>query len=204
VYEINNQADALVELIDEFESENTQIVFDAIQDWSMDGYRNGNISAFRELRIFEMSQLVKLHCDWQMVKYEYDNQVKASKSVLGDSTKDLDSNALYLHDNYFPDYESTVKRHAQEEWGNDFQMVVFEINNQADALVELVEAFKSEFTTIVLNAIISWSIDGFESSNMALLKELTVFELSQLIKIHCDWQMVKYEYDNQVKAKKSY
>ncbi|GAH43762.1 unnamed protein product, partial [marine sediment metagenome] len=99
---------------------------------------------------------------------------------------------------------STVKRHAQEEWGNDFQMVVYEINNQADALGELVEAFKSEFTTIVLNAIISWSINGFESSKMALLKELTVFELSQLIKMHCDWQMVKYEYDNQVKAKQSY
>jgi hypothetical protein len=80
VYEINNQADALIKLIDEFKSENTNIAFRAIQKWSIDGYESSNTAKFKEIETFGLKELIKLHCDWEMVKYEYDNQVRAKNS----------------------------------------------------------------------------------------------------------------------------
>ena len=37
-----------------------------------------------------------------------------------------------------------------------------------------------------------------------LLDDLKGFGVAQLLKLHCDWQMVKYEYDLQVKAKNAF
>jgi len=33
---------------------------------------------------------------------------------------------------------------------------------------------------------------------------MKTFGLKDLLKLHCDWSMVKYEYDKQVKAKNSF
>lgn len=116
----------------------------------------------------------------------------------------LDTNANHIKTNYSDDYEKTIKKHALEKWNDDFKMVVYEINNQSDALVELINLFKSENTNIVYKAIQKWSIDGFNKSNIILFKELKTFSLKELLKLHCDWKMVKYEYENQVKAKNSF
>ncbi len=116
----------------------------------------------------------------------------------------LKSNASYIKKNYSEDYEATLKKHALEEWIDDFSMVVYEINKQADALVELIDEFKSDNTNIVFKAIQEWSIDGYKSSNITKFTEIDTFGLKQLIKLHCDWSMVKYEYDKQVKAKNSF
>ena len=90
------------------------------------------------------------------------------------------------------------------EWKDDFSMVVYEINKQADALVELIDEFKSDNTNIAFKAIQEWSREGYKSKNITLFKEMTTFELKDLLKMHCDWSMVKYEYDKQVKAKNSF
>jgi len=116
----------------------------------------------------------------------------------------LDTNANHIKINYSDDYEKTIKKHALEEWNDDYRMVVYEINTQADALVELINEFKSEHTQIVFKAIQDWSIKGYKESNINLFKELKTFSLKELLKLHCDWRMVKYEYDNQVKAKNSF
>ncbi len=116
----------------------------------------------------------------------------------------LNSNASYIKENYTNEYEKTLKKHALEKWNDDFEMVVYMINNQADALIDLIENFESSNTNIALKAIQKWSMDGYKDSNIAAFKKINTFGLKQLIPLHCDWEMVKYEYDNQVEAKKSF
>lgn len=116
----------------------------------------------------------------------------------------LNSNASYIKKNYPTEYEQTLKKYALAEWKDDFSMVVYEINKQADALVKLIDEFKSDNTNIAFKAIQEWSRDGYKSKNITLFKEMTTFGLKDLLKMHCDWSMVKYEYDKQVKAKNSF
>ena len=116
----------------------------------------------------------------------------------------LNSNANDIKKNYSSDYELTLKKHALEEWGDDFEMVVYEINQQADALIKLIDEFKSDNTNIAFKAIQEWSVDGYLNQNITKFKSIQTFGLKELLKLHCDWEMVKYEYDNQVKAKNSF
>ncbi|MBT6195434.1 MAG: hypothetical protein HOI54_00115 [Candidatus Marinimicrobia bacterium] len=116
----------------------------------------------------------------------------------------LNSNASYIKKNYPTEYEQTLKRYALAEWKDDFSMVVYEINKQADALVKLVDEFKSDNTNVAFKAIQEWSRDGYKSKNISLFNEMKTFGLKDLLKLHCDWSMVKYEYDKQVKAKNSF
>jgi len=118
--------------------------------------------------------------------------------------QELESQASYIKDNYPDDYQTTIRKHALEEWGNDFSMVVYEINKQSEALFELVNAFESDNTNIAFRAIQEWSIDGYLSSNIEKFKKIKTFSVENLIKLHCDWSMVKYEYDKQVKAKNAF
>ena len=116
----------------------------------------------------------------------------------------LNSNASYIKKNFPTEYEETLKKYALAEWNDDFSMVVYKINKQADAIVKLVDSFESNNTNIAYKAIKEWSIDGYLSQNIKLFKTMTSFGLNDLIKMHCDWSMVKYEYDKQVKAKNSF
>jgi len=116
----------------------------------------------------------------------------------------LNSNASHIKKNYSSDYELTLKKHALEEWRDDFEMVVYEINQQADALIKLIDEFKSDNTNIAFKAIQEWSVDGYLNQNITKFKSIQTFGLKELLKLHCDWEMVKYEYDNQVKAKNSF
>ena len=116
----------------------------------------------------------------------------------------LDSNASYIKKEFTTHYEQTLKKHALEKWETDYEMVVYRINNQADALSELIEEFKSDNTNIAFKAIQKWSFEGYKNSNILKFKEINQFSLKHLVSLHCDWEMVKYEYDNQVKAKNSF
>jgi len=120
------------------------------------------------------------------------------------SAQSLEANASYIKKNYSSDYEITIKKHALEEWGEDFSMVVYEINKQADALVELTDEFESDNTNIAFRAVQEWSIEGYKTHNIEQFKKFEVFGLEGLLKMHCDWSMVKYEYDKQVKAKNAF
>lgn len=116
----------------------------------------------------------------------------------------LNTNASYIKKNYPTEYENTLKKYALAEWNDDFSMVVYEINKQADAIVKLVDSFESDNTNIAFKAIQEWSREGYLNHNIKIFKEMTTFSLKDLLKMHCDWSMVKYEYDKQVKAKNSF
>ena len=116
----------------------------------------------------------------------------------------LNSEASYIRKNFPEEYENTLKRYALSEWKDDFSMVVYEINRQAEAIVELVDSFDSDNTNIVYKAIQEWSRSGYLSQNIKIFSEMTVFSLKDLLKMNCDWSMVKYEYDRQIEAKNSF
>lgn len=116
----------------------------------------------------------------------------------------LNANASMIRKNHPTEYELTIKKHAVQEWEDDFEMVVYEINKQADDLIKLIDEFKSEHTNIAYKAIQRWSIDGYLEKNITEFKKIETFGLKELMKLHCDWSMVKYEYDKQVEAKTSF
>jgi len=120
------------------------------------------------------------------------------------NSQGLNTNASYIKKNFPTEYENTLKKYALAEWNDDFSMVVYEINKQADAIVQLTESFESDNTNIAFKAIQEWSREGYLSNNIKIFKEMTSFGLKELLKMHCDWSMVKYEYDKQVKAKNSF
>ena len=116
----------------------------------------------------------------------------------------LKSNASNIKDNYTKEYKNTIRKHAVEEWGEDFSMVIYEINKQSDALTTLIQSFKSTNTNIVFRAIQQWSIEGYKEKNIKVFSSMSSFGLKDLLKMHCDWSMVKYEYNKQSKAKSAY
>lgn len=118
--------------------------------------------------------------------------------------QELNSNASYIKETYSAEYEQTLKKHALNKWEDDFNMVVHEINKQAEALVKFIDEFKGDNTNIAFNAIQKWSKDGYESKNTRMFKEMETVSLENLLKMHCNWNMVKHEYDKQVKAKNSF
>lgn len=119
-------------------------------------------------------------------------------------SQELEANALNIKQNFNSEYESTIKKYALIKWKDDFQMVVYEINKQADALTNIVEKFKAKNTTILYKAIIKWSQPSKNEANHNNWKELKSIDIGPMLKLHADWQMVEYEYDNQVKAAGSF
>lgn len=116
----------------------------------------------------------------------------------------LDFNAKTIKEKYSEKYTNTIRKHAMSEWGTDYRMVVYEINKQSDSLVELVNSFKSEHTNIAYQAILDWSVEGYKTHNKEQFEAIKTFGLEQLLDFHCDWRMVKYTYDKQVKAKSAF
>ncbi len=116
----------------------------------------------------------------------------------------LSGNASYLKKAFPTTYENTIKRHAIDKWGGNHSMVVYEISKQADAMTELVNTFESKNTREVVSAIRKWTISGFSDRNEVELEQLKTMDRKSLIQLHCNWNMVVYEYKKQVKAKNLY
>jgi|AntRauTorcE11897_2_1112592.scaffolds.fasta_scaffold95817_1 hypothetical protein len=116
----------------------------------------------------------------------------------------LNSNASYIK-NKFPDsYHNTIRQFAVNKWDDDYRMIIYTINNQADALFKVVNKFKSDNTGILFSGIKKWSLKGYKSSNITKFKKLKSVSVSNMIEFHCDWRMVKYYYDNQSEAKNAF
>lgn len=113
----------------------------------------------------------------------------------------LNANATYIKKTYPNKYETTIKMHALMKWKDDYSMIIYEIDNQSNALIELISIFKSENTRIVLNAIKKWSFEEYKERNILIINQLKTFSIEGLMSLHCDWVMVLYEYNLQVQAK---
>lgn len=116
----------------------------------------------------------------------------------------LNRNANYIKKHYPYEYRTILKKHAKEKWDTNYKMAVFMVNNQANSLFSLIQKFKPKHTNIAFEAIQKWSYDGYKQSNIKKLKKLETFNLKGLIKLHCNWKMVEFTYDNQVEAKNAF
>jgi cell division septation protein DedD len=108
------------------------------------------------LVILKANASAKWGDNYQMVKYEYDNQVQAYDWVVA-QTK-------------YP----SIMAGAKQKWSNNYQMVKYEYENQVEAY-EWVQA-QTAYPDIMAKAKQKWGTN---------------------------YQMVKYEYENQVEAYKS-
>jgi hypothetical protein len=120
--------------------------------------------------------------------------------------QELSINSKLIREKYNYEYEYIFKHYAVKEWGEDYAMVLFEINRQSDSFIELINKLKSEHLSIFKNAILEWSREGYKEENLRKIREEgnSIFIISKLIKLKTDWSMVKFEYDRQVKAKESF
>ena len=94
--------------------------------------------------------------DYEMVQYEYNNQVQSYDLVIA-QTK-------------YPE----IMVNAKQEWGHDYEMVKYEYNNQAEAYDWIMT--QTDYPDIMNSAKQEWGDD---------------------------YEMVKYEYNNQVEAYKN-
>ncbi|HEV7702290.1 MAG TPA: hypothetical protein VGO63_02520 [Candidatus Paceibacterota bacterium] len=108
------------------------------------------------LVILKANASAKWGDNYQMVKYEYDNQVEAYDWVVA-QTK-------------YP----SIMAGAKQKWSNNYQMVKYEYENQVEAY-EWVQA-QTAYPDVMVKAKQKWGTN---------------------------YQMVKYEYENQVEAYKS-
>ena len=115
----------------------------------------------------------------------------------------LEKPAILVKSEYSGFYETNIKKHAIEKWKEDYDMVIFEINQQCDALITLIDEFNSENTTILYNASMRWSHKGKDIQNNKKWMNITKCNLANLLQLECDWSMALYEYKKQVKAKKA-
>ncbi len=124
--------------------------------------------------------------------------VTVLNSAYGQS---LSANAQFIKQKYPSAYENNIKKFAILEWKEDYAMVLYEINKQSDAFASIYENLKSEHVEILFRAILEWSREGKRIANSKKLSQLKSLYFSDLIDLECDWSMVKYEYEKQVKAK---
>ena len=118
--------------------------------------------------------------------------------------QELNQSAIFLKDHYPADYHNTIRTHAIEDWNDDYQMIVYTINQEANALVKLLILFETENTIIAYNAIVEWSHKGHEQGNISRWNSFTIMSTANLITLHCEWTMVLYIYEKQIEAKNSF
>tara|TARA_B100000282_G_C31625215_1_gene441244 strand:+ start:91 stop:516 length:426 start_codon:yes stop_codon:yes gene_type:complete len=117
----------------------------------------------------------------------------------------LNSYAEYYKE-YLPGAYEAIKDRATDIWETDYEMILYEINNQAEAFYKVQELFVEEDLEeeIMLSAMIKWTNDEDELLEYLYMIEEGIAEddvFSLLFSLWFDWTMVIYDYENQVKAK---
>ncbi|MBK7099302.1 MAG: hypothetical protein IPH58_14420 [Sphingobacteriales bacterium] len=106
---------------------------------------------------------------------------------------------------------SYIKAAAERKWDSNYQMIEYEVNIQAESWMYLFNYNKLEMDIkIFINSITKWLDDNEKKYNIDLFKEINkvskkdkIMALVLLYKFRCNWQMVKYEYDLQLRAKEN-
>ncbi len=99
-----------------------------------------------------------------------------------------------------PETYEFIKASAIEEWEDNHEMIVYHINEQADALFEYIKIAKDEANydkDVMFKALVEWKDDDYD-----ILSEMK--KGTPTVKLHVDWKMVIYTYKNQLEAKSQY
>ena len=105
-----------------------------------------------------------------------------------------------------PDGYEIIKAMAIDEWGSDHSMVLYEINNQCDAAVEIITIlFDKGDLMLFAKAVNGWSIEGTAIQNIDTVILWTEgADTGSIFTLFVDWSMVLYEYNKQMSAASSY
>jgi hypothetical protein len=112
----------------------------------------------------------------------------------------LNSNAKLIKEN-MPTLYETIKKYSESKWDNDYEMIVYTINNQADAFAEISRLMSADDfdQNIWYSSVVKWA------ENPSKVKEEFSNGNSDIIFTSIiQWDMVLYNYENQIKAKQSY
>jgi len=100
----------------------------------------------------------------------------------------LNNNAKILKESTAIEYK-LIKKYAEQRWDEDHEMIVYTINEQADALAEVVSILKSGGDKLIMFK--AWN--NWEDSSIKVEGKSFV-----------DFEMVLYTYKEQLEAKNSY
>lgn len=114
--------------------------------------------------------------------------------------QELSAESKFIKSNYVEGYD-IIKVASLQEWGTNYNMVVYQINNETKALYGIINAFESDNTQTLYECMIKWSYEGKEAHTKAMFKNMKTFDLESALKFHVNWNMVLYNYNLQVKAK---
>jgi len=83
-----------------------------------------------------------------------------------------------------------LKKYAENKWNDDYEMIVYTINNQAEAMLEMVELKReSDYDEgLMVAAFLKWKDKSIEIEGEYFV----------------DYEMLVYTYKNQLEAKNSY
>jgi len=114
---------------------------------------------------------------------------------------------LFLEKNYEQTFDNSIMLHAQYKWGNDLEMVLYEMNSQSEAFINVILFNKNHdikdtvvnqkivFRTMEL--MLKWSYDKWEGTNEKILKKMNqeidtpgYDALKTFLSVHTDWEMV--------------
>jgi len=95
---------------------------------------------------------------------------------------------------------NVIKKHAIDKWDSDHKMILYTINQQCDAMYEILTILSDDITTeivslITIKAMKKWAYDGYESS---VEKQLT--DNAPILELDIDWRMVVYTVKKQLEA----
>ena len=101
----------------------------------------------------------------------------------------LNETAKRVKSNLPIDYE-LLKKYAENKWNDDYEMIVYTINNQAEAMLEMVELKReSDYDEgLMVAAFLKWKDKSIEIEGEYFV----------------DYEMLVYTYKNQLEAKNSY
>ena len=97
-----------------------------------------------------------------------------------------------------PDGYEIIKATAVEKYGSDNNFVLYEINEQSDSLVEVIELLAADDgdPMIFINAVIIWSVKGTVERNADIIDRwIKTGDFSNVFMLAVDWYEVLYEYE---------
>ena len=117
----------------------------------------------------------------------------------------LNKNATALKEISLIGYE-LIKAGAVDKWVDDHSMILYEINNQCDSAVEIIQIMLDggDFT-IFAEAVAYWSTIGMDIVNVGIIIDwINGGDITNIFNMAVDWQMVLYEYRKQLEASGQY
>ncbi len=79
IIEMNEQAESLFVIVEKYNFNNKDFLFEAIDEWTYDDYEVKNKEALKTSNQITVPNLLKLHCDWVNVLDEFSSLIKKKR-----------------------------------------------------------------------------------------------------------------------------